>query len=163
MKALITGLGLYLAIGWIVGMAALLRSRTNPYNLLEDLGPMKSAAASLALWPIVLLDEWQFQSMCRRLSEGPVRTDWITTDTRVPAKWITRKVASSSAEYDWENGHYNPADNPGIQELLDLMQPGDELWWFSTSKESWSRLCGRAGYVVLRDGQQVAHLTLIMN
>ena len=144
-------------------MVALLRSRTNPFNLLDSLGPMKSAAASLALWPIVILDEGQFQSMCRRLRKGTVRIDWITTDARVTPKWITRKVANSSVEYDWENAHFNPADNPGIQELLDLMQPGDELWWFSTSKESWSRLCGRAGYVVLRDGQQVAHLVLIMN
>jgi hypothetical protein len=162
-KALITTLGLYLAVGWIVGMVALLRSRRNPFKLLDSLGPMQSAAAAMSLWPAVLLAEWQFQQMCRRLSESPVRTDWIMTESQVPADWIRRKVVSDSAEYDWEKGRYNPTDNPGIRDLLNLMTRGDELWWFSSSDESWSHLSGRAGYVVLRNGQQVAHLTIMMN
>lgn len=163
MKVFVTILGSYLAIGWIVGVVAMVRSRTNPFHLLDTLGPLKSAAAALVMWPMVLLSEWEFQRTCRRLSEGPVRTDWVVTDHQVPAGWITARVVDSPGEFDWEGGRYNPSDNPGIQELLDLMVTGDELWKFNSGKESWQHLAGRAGYVVVRHGQQVAHLTTIMN
>ena len=162
-KVLITILGWYLAIGWVVGIVAMVRSRTNPFHLLDDLGPIKSAVAALVLWPMILLSEWEFRRTCRRPSEGPVRTDWIVTNYQVPAEWITQKVADSPGEFDWGRGRYNPPDNPGVKELLDLMVPGDELWKFNSGAESWRHLAGRAGYVVVRHGQQVAHLTTIMN
>ncbi len=162
-KVLITILGSYLAIGWVVGIVALVRSRTNPFHLLDDLEPIKSAVAALVMWPIVLLSEWEFRRTCRRLNEWPVRTDWVVTDYQVPAVWITRKVANSPGEYDWEKGRHNPVDHPGIQELLDLMVPGDELWKFSSGAESWGQLAGRGGYVILRNGEHVAHLTTMMN
>ena len=158
-----TILGLYLAIGWTVGLVALFRSRTNQFYMLEDLSPIRSAAAAIVFWPLVLLEEWDLERTRRRLREGPVRTDWVVIDHQVPTTWVTRKVANSAGEYDWEKGRYKPAEHPGIQELLNLMVPGDELWKFSSSRESWSNLCGRAGYVVLRNGEQVAHLTTVMN
>ena len=163
MKVFVTILGSYLAIGWVVGVVALVRSRKNPFHLLDTLGPIKSAAAALVLWPMVLLSEWEFRRTCRRLSEGPVRTDWVVTDRQVPAGWITAKVADSPSEFDWENGRYKRQEHPGIQDLLDLMVPDDELWKFNSGKESWQHLAGRAGYVVLRKGQQVGHLTTVMN
>ncbi len=163
MKVLITILGWYLAIGWVVGIVALVRSRTNPLHLLDDLSPIKSAVAALVMWPIILLSDWEFRRTCRRLSEGPVRTDWVVTNYQVPAEWITQKVADSPGEFDCEGGRYTPEDNPGVQELLDLMVSGDELWRFNSGAESWQHLAGRAGYVVVRDGQQIAHLTTMMN
>jgi hypothetical protein len=54
-------------------------------------------------------------------------------------------------------------DNPGVKELLDMMVVGDELRRFSSDAESWKSLAGRAGYVLLRRGQQAAHLTTTMN
>jgi hypothetical protein len=162
-KILISILGVYLAVGWVMGMAALLRSRTKPLRLLDDLSPIQAAAAALALWPVVLLDEWTFRRMCRRLGEGPIRTDWVMTEIQIPNDWITQEVASDARAFDWGDGQYNPTDNPGLRELLALMTPGDELWKFSSSAESWRNLSGRAGYVVLRKGEQIAHLTTIMN
>lgn len=43
------------------------------------------------------------------------------------------------------------------------MRDGDELWSFSSAPESWQQLCGRAGFVLVRDGQAVAHLVTMMN
>ena len=163
MKTLAAILGLYLSTGWVVGLVALVRSRARPFYMLEDLSPIKSAAAAAVFWPMVLLKEWELKQTRRRLNEGPVRTDWVVTDYQVPAGWITQKVADSPGEFDWGGGRYNPTDNPGIKELLDLMVPGDELWKFSSSSESWRNLAGRAGYVVLRKGQQIAHLSTCIN
>ena len=42
------------------------------------------------------------------------------------------------------------------QQLLDMMQEGDELYEFRTGKESWRQLCGRAGVQLVRDGIPIA-------
>lgn len=47
--------------------------------------------------------------------------------------------------------------------LLAQMRPGDELWEFSSSQESWRYLCGRGGIALVRDGEIVASLVTTMN
>jgi hypothetical protein len=42
--------------------------------------------------------------------------------------------------------------------LLAQMQPGDELWEYRTPPETWGRMCGSAGLVLLRRGKVVADL-----
>jgi hypothetical protein len=37
--------------------------------------------------------------------------------------------------------------------LLERLEDGDELWAFCSPPATWEHLCGRAGYVVLRDGE----------
>lgn len=41
------------------------------------------------------------------------------------------------------------------RQLLSKMQPGDELWTFSTSEESWANMSGRAGISLVRNGKEV--------
>ena len=41
------------------------------------------------------------------------------------------------------------------QDLLDRMEPGDELWVFASSRESWENLAGCAGIALVRDGEVV--------
>lgn len=36
------------------------------------------------------------------------------------------------------------------------MNETDELWYFRSPEETWNHLCGREGYVILRDGEVVA-------
>jgi hypothetical protein len=43
------------------------------------------------------------------------------------------------------------------------MQPGDELWAFSSSTVSWQNLCGRAGIALVRGGEVVASMITKMN
>ncbi len=42
-------------------------------------------------------------------------------------------------------------------------QENDELWYYSSSKESWERLAGRAGYVLIRGDIVVASIQTTMN
>jgi hypothetical protein len=43
------------------------------------------------------------------------------------------------------------------------MQPGDELWTFASSAESFRHLAGRSGIVLLRDGRAVAEIVTLMS
>ena len=47
--------------------------------------------------------------------------------------------------------------------LKNTAQENDELWYYSSSKESWERLAGRAGYVLIRGDIVVASIQTTMN
>lgn len=49
------------------------------------------------------------------------------------------------------------------RDLVSSIQDGDELWQFSSSKERWSRLTGRAGMALVRSGKIVEYLITVMN
>ena len=53
--------------------------------------------------------------------------------------------------------------NDQWRDLLGQMQPGDEIWEFDSSRESWEHLCGRSGIALVRDGEIVASVVLVMN
>jgi hypothetical protein len=43
------------------------------------------------------------------------------------------------------------------------MRPGDDLWEYCISPESWQHLAGRAGYAVVREGEVVDGILTMMN
>jgi hypothetical protein len=43
------------------------------------------------------------------------------------------------------------------------VRPGYEVYWFSTSEESWRHLAGRSGMALVRDGKIVDTYISIMN
>jgi hypothetical protein len=43
------------------------------------------------------------------------------------------------------------------------MQPGDELWFFSSPRASWAWLAGRKGYAIVRNGKKVDSYITRMN
>jgi len=43
------------------------------------------------------------------------------------------------------------------------MQPGDELWTFTSSPASWRALAGSAGIALVREGRIVATIVTMMN
>jgi hypothetical protein len=53
--------------------------------------------------------------------------------------------------------------NDRWKKLTAQMQPGDELWSFSSPPETWQRLCGRAGIALVRNGEIIDTLTTRMN
>ena len=53
--------------------------------------------------------------------------------------------------------------NAEWEALKTRMQPGDELWTFSSSPQSWRDLAGRAGIALVRNGQIVERLVTMMN
>src|SRR5574344_1816064 len=50
------------------------------------------------------------------------------------------------------------ATTHATQFVAPRMHPGDELWEFRTRPETWGRMCGSAGLVLLRRGKVVAHI-----
>jgi hypothetical protein len=69
-----------------------------------------------------------------------VRNDWLGPDP-VPFGFVNNK---------W-------------RALLAEMQEGDELWEFSSSRESWAHFGGRAGVALVRHGEVVSSLVTTMN
>jgi hypothetical protein len=53
--------------------------------------------------------------------------------------------------------------NDRWEALKARMQPGDELWTFQSSAESWRDLAGRAGVALVRKGAIVERLITMMN
>jgi hypothetical protein len=47
--------------------------------------------------------------------------------------------------------------------LRRIIEPGDELYWFSTSHDSWRHLAGRSGYALVRNGEIIADIVTRMN
>ncbi len=43
------------------------------------------------------------------------------------------------------------------------MQPGDELYFYNTSEESWQNHAGRMGYVLVRAGEFIDTFDTMMN
>jgi hypothetical protein len=53
--------------------------------------------------------------------------------------------------------------NSEWEQLKAGMQPGDELWTFTSSPASWRALAGSAGIAMVRDGRIVATIVTMMN
>jgi hypothetical protein len=89
----------------------------------------------------------------------------------IPAEWLKERISVEQAEraHSVRLEDLGPDPVPfGYQknewlELRSSMQPGDELWNYSSSAESWAHLAGRAGIAVVRNGTVVAHLVTLMN
>jgi hypothetical protein len=47
--------------------------------------------------------------------------------------------------------------------LLQNLQSSDELWIYSSPKEDWDTLCGRAGIAQVRDNQIIDSYGIFMN
>lgn len=93
----------------------------------------------------------------------------------IPKEWLDKPISIAEAE----------AAHPGItddriQRFPDAarpfgfnnakweafkaeMQPGDELWTYSSPAESWQALAGRAGIALVRNGTPIATLITVMN
>ena len=77
---------------------------------------------------------------------------------------LTRKLSIEEAEA--ENLYSDPASgtsavpfgfgNRQWRELVALWRDGDELWEFTSSPASWEHRCGRAGFTLLRNGEELA-------
>ena len=49
-----------------------------------------------------------------------------------------------------------------VTELVEALQPVQELWYFESPQEYWDSLCGRAGYAIVEGGKVVdTHMTAI--
>jgi hypothetical protein len=93
----------------------------------------------------------------------------------IPKAWLDKKVSIEEAEALHPGVHDERVRSmPEIakpfgflhgpwEELKAQLQPGDELWTFSSPAESWQNLAGRAGVAVVRDGNPIKVITTGMN
>ena len=90
----------------------------------------------------------------------PMHSDWLK-------KKVT--VAEAEAEHLVRNDNLGPDPVPfGFMnqewtQLVAGMQPGDELWEFSSPADTWQHLCGRARFAVVRGGKVVNSIVTCMN
>lgn len=66
-----------------------------------------------------------------------------------------KKFPQLALPFGFNNGQW--------ESLKAQMQPGDELWWFSTSAQTWKDLRGRAGIELVRHGKPIAVIITLMN
>jgi len=81
--------------------------------------------------------------------------------------WLIRPVSVAQAE-----AANTPRDPPGTPFGLRLgawrafiaqMKDGDELWEFRSPRDSWAKMCGMAGYSLVRRGEIVDSIILMQN
>ena len=53
--------------------------------------------------------------------------------------------------------------NDRWEQFKAAMRPGDELYRFSTSSDSWAHLAGRAGIALVRNGEIAKTIITMMN
>lgn len=86
-------------------------------------------------------------------------------------EWLTRMITVEEAEAanSVQNERLGPNPvafgfiNDRWKEFLGRMAPGDELWEFMSSPESWACLAGRAGIALVREGEIVDSILTMMN
>jgi hypothetical protein len=90
---------------------------------------------------------------------------------QVNKDWLQKRTTVSEAEaaHMVQTDRLGPEPIPfGFQndrwrDLLAEMQQGDELWEFCSSQESWARLAGRAGIVLVRNGEIIGSIVTKLN
>jgi len=50
-----------------------------------------------------------------------------------------------------------------LKPLTDKMQPGDELWFFTSCREAWEFLAGREGIALVRNGEIIHEIVTTIN
>jgi hypothetical protein len=86
-------------------------------------------------------------------------------------EWLISKIEVEEAEakYLISNERLGPKpvpfgfNNRGWKALLDIMQPDDELWEFCSPPKTWKALRGRSGIALVRKGEIIAGLVMMMN
>jgi hypothetical protein len=93
----------------------------------------------------------------------------------IPNQWLDRQVNVEEAEVahpgitDDRVARFPEAAKPFAfkhrewEELKAAMQPGDEIWTFSSPTNSWQDLAGRAGVALVRNGTPVKVIVTMMN
>ena len=93
----------------------------------------------------------------------------------IPKEWLQKPISITEAEADYPGitddrvKRFPDAAKPfGFknaewEDLKSEMQPGDELWTFSSSPESWQALAGRSGIALVRNGIPIKTLVGAMN
>lgn len=86
-------------------------------------------------------------------------------------EWLNKQITLNQAETNYleQDDRISPVPVPfGFynyqwNQLKAELQDGDELWLFSSPKESWKNMCGRGGICIVRDGEVVKLMVTVLN
>ncbi len=93
-----------------------------------------------------------------------MQTNDTSSDFAVPREWINSRVTLAEIEGPHAAPDLiKPADSAAWRTFKGKLGPHDELWYFTSPRDSFGRGSGRMGYVILRHGKQVASFTAMMN
>jgi hypothetical protein len=82
----------------------------------------------------------------------------------IPRQWLDRETSVEQAESEnMVQGVAFGARNDAWQQLKTSLQPGDSLWTFRSSVESFRARAGRCGIALVRNGKLVKQLVTMMN
>jgi hypothetical protein len=93
----------------------------------------------------------------------------------IPKEWLQKSITVAEAEAAYpgikddrvqrfpEAAKPFGFENREWEALKAQMQPGDELWTFSSPADSWQHLAGRAGIALVRNGNPIKILLGAMN
>lgn len=99
-------------------------------------------------------------------------------DDQIPADWLFEKLDLEAVEQEytprWQDDPERAARHPELKlpfgfnnsawvQFRDKVQPGDEIWRFSSPIESWEHLAGRGGIALVRAGKVIATITTMMS
>lgn len=127
----------------------------------------KIAVLALALLVTVLVARG---GLCQEKSPPTATTTQVSKDV-IPKKWLKKKTTVEKAEQAHlvTDKRLGPKPvpfgfiNSRWEKLKATMRPGDELWEFESSGESWEKLAGRAGLCIMREGQIIDAIITRMN
>ena len=92
-------------------------------------------------------------------------------DEKVLKEWLKRKLTIREAE-ERHLVYHEQLGNKGVpfgflnaewRELVARMLDGDEIWEFSSPANTWSKLGGRAGVALVRNGEIIDSIITRMN
>ena len=89
----------------------------------------------------------------------------MTEIRNLPNDWLVRKTSLNEMVEGFRDLP-NSARAEAIRAVTQFASKAastDELWTFSSPKESWERKCGSSGLALLRDGKIAASHLLAMN
>jgi hypothetical protein len=173
----IAGGFLYFLVGGILAMLNLPADDTFGKGVVGALMTLLAGFIVASLWPLVFgyyylieaprerrLEEAMFfqpESELQELAQEALAP-------RVPLEWITRRgvaLAELQASVAQRVKQVGERDvyQVSLENFVGMVQPGDELCEFRSPPESWAQLCGRAGVLILRNGQVKAQLVQMMN
>lgn len=79
----------------------------------------------------------------------------------IDGTWLTRPTTIEAEDARHPNGW--GAVQGRWDALKAAVQPGDELWGFSSPRHTWETWCGRAGVVLIRGDEDVAVVLTLLN
>ena len=96
-----------------------------------------------------------------KINVSDIRTDWLieqmpTFELEAAARYEFQRMQFEEPRIEEMISTIKPDFRSRWQAFIGEARPDDSLWYFRSSRESWSSLSGRAGFAIVREGVPVS-------